>query len=54
MYKTNSRVSKHIKYPIELKGEIVKFIVLFEEFSTPFAVTDRKEKVNKISKSMED
>lgn len=33
---------------------MTKFIVLFEEFSTPFAITDRKEKVNKISKSMED
>lgn len=54
MYKTNSRVSKHMENLIEQKGEIAKFIVLFEEFSTPFAVTDKKEKVNKISKSMED
>lgn len=54
MYKTNIRASKYIKNLIELKEEIAKFIVLFEEFNTPFAVTDRKEKVNKISKSMED
>lgn len=51
---TNNRASKYIKILIELKGEIDKPIVIFEEFNTPFAVIDRIEKVNRKSLSIED
>lgn len=51
---TNDWACKYIKNLIELKGEIDKSTVSFEEFN-PFIVTDRIKKVKrKISEGIED